>query len=163
MRKIVANSLNEMGFTEAGATVEKEGIKTRTRGVDDAFGGGNCEIIIAADDKIIHSVFIVEAIRWFLGGVAGGFDGFDALNVLSSGDGRFSDFFGANFGFDLGFYLEIEGINGDLVIDEGVFDEIIVASAELFDIESVFDTDDDVSTLGGENGSVLEPSGKISR
>ena len=40
MEKFVTDGLDEVGFTEAGAAVEEEGVVAVARGIDDAFGGG---------------------------------------------------------------------------------------------------------------------------
>ena len=36
-----------------------------------------------------------------------------------------------------------------------------VAIAELLDVESVFDPDEDFAILGGKQGSILKPGGKV--
>ena len=56
----VADGLDEVGFAEAGAAVEEEGVVAGAGGVDDAAGGGNGEVVVATDDEIIKGVFGVE-------------------------------------------------------------------------------------------------------
>lgn len=57
----IADSLNEVGFAETGATVEKERVVTGARVFNDASCGSNSEVIVATYDKTIKSVFIVKA------------------------------------------------------------------------------------------------------
>ena len=51
--KFVADGLDEMGFAEAGATVEEEWVVAFAWGVDDATSGGDSKVIIGANDEII--------------------------------------------------------------------------------------------------------------
>ena len=60
--KLITDGLYEVGFAEAGSTIEEEGIITITRRVNDVFGGRYSQVIIGADDKVIDGVFLVEAI-----------------------------------------------------------------------------------------------------
>jgi len=91
----------------------------------------------------------------FSDGGAGGFD------VFFDGDIATGDFAGANFGFGGGFNFERDFFNFNLVVFEGSSDKVVITVAELFDIESVFDADFDIAIFSGDEGGILEPSGKV--
>ena len=53
LEESVTDSLDEVGFAEAGATIEKERIVATAGGVDDAAGGGNGEVVVGTDDEVL--------------------------------------------------------------------------------------------------------------
>ena len=52
-KKFVANSLNKVGFAEAWSTIKKEWVTASARVFNNAFSGGNGDIIIATNDKTV--------------------------------------------------------------------------------------------------------------
>ena len=57
--KFVADSLDKVGFAEAGSTIEEEGVVAGAWSVDDAFGGGDGEVVVATNNETIESVFTI--------------------------------------------------------------------------------------------------------
>ena len=147
-----------MCFAETRAAIEEKWIITSAGGVDDASGGSDGEVIIAADNETIKSIFTVEAVTY---GVEGFFDG---LNTIFKGsDVGGGDFARADFGFAGGFNFKINIINGDAVFFKSFFNNIKEFGTELFDIKRIFNTDNDVTIGGIEKRCVLEPCGEIAR
>ena len=60
-----------MGFAEAWAAIEEEGIITVAWGINDAASGGDGEVIVGTDDEVIESVFVIEA-GFVVAGLFGG-------------------------------------------------------------------------------------------
>lgn len=136
--------MDKVSFAEAGTAVEEEGVAASAGGFYNAASSGNGDIVVGANDEAIDGVFRVEAGFVSFGvGASGTF--FGGRELLTDGGRSTSDFAGANFGFNFGLDLEIDSIDGDVVILEGSGDEVEVAVAELFNVESVFDTNDDVA------------------
>ena len=161
LQELIADSLDEVSFAEARAAVEEEWIATRAWSVDDAFGGGSGDVVVGADDEVIESVFAVKAVVF-----DAAFDVvFDRLDAATDGiGGNFAgDFARADFGFDAGLDFEIYGIYFYVVFEKSIFDDVDKFGAELFDVERVFDANDDGAAFGGEKRSVFKPSGKIGR
>ena len=145
--KLVADGLNKVGFAEAWAAVEKEGIIAGAWGIDDAFGGGDSKIIIGADDEIIEGIFGIKAVV-FGGLVLGGFGAGDFDVFFDGGGFRLGDFAGADFGFNFRLDFEINGFYINIVVFKGGSDDVEIAVAELFDVEGVFDADDNFTVFG---------------
>ena len=61
INEFVTDSLDKMGLAEAGATVEEKRVWVGAWMVDDTFGGGDGEVVVATDDEIIESIFLIEA------------------------------------------------------------------------------------------------------
>jgi len=51
--EFVADSLDKVSFAETGTTVEEERVVTVARGIDNATGGGDGEIVVGADDEVV--------------------------------------------------------------------------------------------------------------
>ena len=149
-----------MGFTETGAAVEEEGVITVTGGVDDTAGGGDSEVVIRADDEIIEGVFLVKTgfvgSRVFFRGRS------ESFNTLFNDGVGSGDFAGTDFRFCGRFYLESKFDDFDLVVFKRGSNKVVIAVTKLFNIESVFNADFNVTVFSREKGSVLEPGGKIS-
>ena len=86
----------------------------------------------------------------------------DGFNAIFDGGVTFSDFTRADFGFDVGLNFEIYSIDFDIVIFEGSFNNINITIAKLFDVEGIFDADDNTAIVGRDERGILEPGGKIS-
>lgn len=131
-----------MSFTKAGATVKEKRIIAGAGGINDAFGGGDGEVVIGTNDKIIDSVFIIKTItncaRRFFEWEGAIFD------ELTTG----GDFARANFGFTTGFNFKINGVDFYAVFGESFGDDVDESSAELLDVERVFDANNDVAIFG---------------
>ena len=156
--EFVTDGLNEMGFTEPGAAVKKEGIVTVAGGIDDVLSGGESEVVIGADDERIKRVFGIETGVWGRTTCFSGFEvGTDGAEIIFDGGIATRDFAGTDFGFGGGLDFESDVVYGDIVVFEGGFNEVVVTVAELFDVEGVFDADEDVAISGRGEGSILEP------
>ena len=161
LQELIADSLDEVSFAEARAAVEEEWIATRAWSVDDAFGGGSGDVVVGADDEVVESVFAVKAVVF-----DAAFDVvFDRLDATADGIGGncAGDFAGADLGFDAGLDFEIYGVYFYVVFEKSIFDDVDKLGTELFDVEGVFDANDDGAAFGGEKRSVFKPSGKIGR
>ena len=62
LEEFIADGLNEVSLAETRSTIKEERVVAVAGCGDDAFGGRNGEVIIRTDDKIIESVFLVEAV-----------------------------------------------------------------------------------------------------
>ena len=149
--------MDEVGFAETGATIKKEWVVAITRGIDNTLSGGEGKVVVGADDEIIKSVFLVEA-SFMVTGII-----YSSL-LLYSGELFLDrevpcgDFAGANFGFNFGLDFEIDGFDIYIIVLKGGGDEVEVAVAELFDVEGILDTDDDMTIVVRDDGCTLKPS-----
>ena len=57
--------------------------------------------------------------------------------------------------------FEVDTDDSKIVFLESGFDDVDKFGTELFDVERVFDTDNDIAISGGYKCGILEPSGKI--
>ena len=62
LEEFIADGLNEVSLAETRSTIKEEGVVAVAGCGDNAFGGRNGEVIIRTDDKIIESVFLIEAV-----------------------------------------------------------------------------------------------------
>ena len=63
-KNLIAYRLDEVCFTKANATVDKEGIILRARAVCDRLAGGVGEVVARADDEILEGIARVQAGCW---------------------------------------------------------------------------------------------------
>ena len=78
-------------------------------------------------------------------GLLSGGRAFAASEVSFEGKITRGDFAGADFGFDFGLDLKVDGFDFEVGVFKCGGDDGEVAVAELFDVERIFDTDDDVA------------------
>lgn len=71
------------------------------------------------------------------------------------------DFARADFGFDFGLNLKVDGFDFEVGVFKCGSDDGEVAVAELFDVERIFDTNDDIAVITRDDGCALEPSREI--
>ena len=90
----------------------------------------------------------------------GGANGFE---MFFDGGVGFGDFPRTELGFiiRLNFEVDIDYVN--IVVFESGGDNIQITIAKLFNIEGIFDTNNDMAVGGGNKRSVLKPGRKISR
>ena len=138
-QKFIADGLDEVGFAEARAAIEEERVIAAARGVDDTASGGNGEIVIRTDDEVIEGVFRVKT-RF------AGLVGFEILGIgFNASFDRVSRITSRNFArADTGtrgrLDVERDVFYLDIVILEGVADEITVAVIKLFNMKRIFNT-----------------------
>ena len=78
--------------------------------------------------------------------------------MLLEGEVTGDDFARADFGFDFGLDLEVDGFDFEVGVFKCGGDDGEVAVAELFDVERIFDTNDDIAVITRDDGCALEPS-----
>ena len=61
-----------MGFAEAWATIEEEGIITVAWGINNAASSGDGKVIVGTDDKVVEGVFVIETGFMVAGLLSGG-------------------------------------------------------------------------------------------
>ena len=149
-----------MGFAEAWATVEEERVVAVAWGINDAASGGDGEVIVGTNDEVIEGVFVIEA-GFVVAGLFGGGGALDGAKVLLKGKVTSGDFARANFGFDFGLDLKVDGFDFEIGVLECGGDDGEVAVAELFDVERILDTNDNIAVITRDDGCALEPSREI--
>ena len=78
--------------------------------------------------------------------------------MFFKGDITCGDFARADFGFNFGLDFKINIFNFEIIILKCGGDNSEVAITELFDIERVFDADNNVTIVVRDDGCTLEPS-----
>ena len=81
--------------------------------------------------------------------------------MLLKGEVAGGDFARADFGFDFGLDFEVDGFDFEVGVLECGGDDGEVAVAELFDVERILDTNDDIAVITRDDGCALEPSREI--
>ena len=64
----------------------------------------------------------------------------------------------ADFGFDFSLDLKIDGFNFEVSILQGGGNDGEIAVTELFDVERILDTDNNITVIVRDDGCALEPS-----
>lgn len=147
-----------MSLAEAGTTIEEEGVVAVARGFDDTLGGSVGDVVITTDDERVEGVFTIETIttrwRWWgvsvmnRGGLAGEITGGDFAGATDAGFVGFDDF-----------TMDVSDL--DIVTSEGGSNKVMIFDGELLGVERVFDADNDVAVVGGNQGSILKPGGIV--
>ena len=86
---------------------------------------------------------------------------FEVLELFFKRDTIGGDFARADFGFNLSLNFEINLFDGEVIVLEGGGDDGEVAVAELFDIERVFDTYNNVAIFVRDDRGALKPGRKL--
>ena len=60
--EFVADGLDKMGFAESWSAIEEERVTASAGGIDDAFGSGDGNVVVGADDKTIDGIFGVKTV-----------------------------------------------------------------------------------------------------
>ena len=83
---------------------------------------------------------------------------FEVLELFFECNTVSGNFAGADFRFDFSLDFKINIFNSEVIILKGGGDNSEVAIAELFDVEGIFDTYDNVAIFVGYNRGALKPS-----
>jgi len=146
----VADGLDEVGFAEADAAVDVEGVVAGAGLFGDAATGGEDKVVVVADDEVIEDVFGVE-----VGGVVldgGGFGGEGGGEVNGGVFAAFGDFFGvAGAGDDV-----LDELGGEVGGFEGVADGGGVFAFELADDEFVGGAEDEAAVFSADELELAE-------
>ena len=78
--------------------------------------------------------------------------------MLLEGEVAGGDFARANFGFDFGLDLKVDGFDFEVGVFKCGGDDGEVAVAELFDVERILDTNDNIAVITRDDGCALELS-----